>query len=232
MATLLQTRTARRVRGVLLGVLLFALVSLWVLPVTSAAVRTGLSALIALMILTNSVWTVLITEWIWDRRATAPALTGPPDAGEMGMTEPSVTWERVGDHAQGPVIVVRFSGVYPRGFAGNRFAYLMVGSLESVLVETGAAGVVLDLTELDYGWGDAIGGLAMPLQCGTRVPAGASSGKLGRFRPAAAVASGITAQALKPLLEPHTLLGIAGVKLFPTTLEAVVHVEEVLDRAG
>jgi len=77
MATLLQTRTARLVRGVLLGVLLIALVTLWYFPVASAAVRMGLGALIALMILTSAVWTVLITEWIWDRRAKALASPGP-----------------------------------------------------------------------------------------------------------------------------------------------------------
>jgi hypothetical protein len=92
----------------------------------------------------------------------------------------------------------------------------MIGFLQSILDETRAAGVIIDLTSLDYVWGDTIGGLAMPLRKGARV------------RPAVIVAAGRTADALQPLLEPNLLLGIAGVRLVRTRQEALAYLDQVL----
>jgi hypothetical protein len=77
MATLLQTQTACVVKRRFLAVVTTVLVMLWVFPAGHTAVRVVLSALLILMILTRDVWTILITEWIWDRRPRAsPALSG------------------------------------------------------------------------------------------------------------------------------------------------------------
>lgn len=131
--------------------------------------------------------------------------------------EPSASWERIGDHARGPLIAVRFGGLYPLGAEGVEFGRAMVGFLRSVLAETNAAGVIFDLTALEYVWGDGIGELGMALF------------EKGRgFRPAAIVAMGGTAHALEPLCEPNLLLGIAGVKIVRTRDEARAQVEQAL----
>ena len=114
--------------------------------------------------------------------------------------------------------MVSFGGVYSPDAAGVAFADAMIQSLRSALAETRAAGVVLDLTALDYVWGDTICGLAMPLL---------DKGK--GFRPAAIVAAGRTAKALEPLLAPNFLLGMAGMKLVRTREEALAHLERALD---
>lgn len=139
----------------------------------------------------------------------------------QGLKEfpPSAPWERVGDHVRGPLIAVKFGGTYPPGSAGNDFAQWMVRCLRRVLAETGAAGVILDLSELDYSMGDAIGGLAAPLM------------EAGCRRPAAIVANGSTARALEPLLAPNYILGVAGIKLFSTREDALARLRRVLDRA-
>jgi hypothetical protein len=77
MATLLQTQTARVVKRGFLAVVTTILAVLWAFPVVHMAVRVVLSAILILLILTRNVWTILITEWIWDRRPrAAPALSG------------------------------------------------------------------------------------------------------------------------------------------------------------
>ena len=133
------------------------------------------------------------------------------------MSKPSTSWEKIGDHARGPLIAVKFGGTIPPGSAGNGFAGAMVEYLRSVVAENHAPGVVLDLSELDYRSGDAIGGLATPLIV---------DGKC--CRPAAIVATGSTAQALAPLLAPNFILGVAGIKIFPTREEAREYVEQRL----
>lgn len=76
MATLLDTHTARVVKRRFLAVVTTLLVVLWAFPVVHMAVRVVLSAILILLILTRNVWTILITEWIWDRRPrTSPALS-------------------------------------------------------------------------------------------------------------------------------------------------------------
>lgn len=135
------------------------------------------------------------------------------------MSNLSSSLEKLGDHPRGPLIAVNFSGVYPPGSAGNEFARAMVEFLRSALATTPACGVVLDLTQLDYVWGDAIGGLAIPFLAGGEV-----------FRCAAIVATGRTARALEPLLGPNFLMGVAGMQLAETKQQALAIVEEALAR--
>ncbi len=116
-------------------------------------------------------------------------------------------------HVSPSTIVVQYVGSYPPGSEGNDLAHGMVEFLKKAIAEAKPEAVILDLTQLDYTWGDAICGLAMMLYDGNR------------FRPAALIATGKTAEALKPLFEPLILFGIAGVKLVGTMDEAVEHVE-------
>jgi uncharacterized protein (TIGR02246 family) len=197
--------------------------------------RIGLSVILALLVLGNAVWTALITEWIGNRRPSphrspvngalrtaeeerhqAKDQSVPTEAvAPSAETKPTFSWERISEHARGSLIAVSFGGVYPPGSAGAELAKAMIGSLQSVLDER-TAGVIIDLTSLDYVWGDTICGLAMPLT------------EKKRICPAAIVAKGRTAEALRPLFQPNVLLGIAGVKLFRTRQEAIAYFEQAL----
>ncbi len=139
-------------------------------------------------------------EKLWFGRAAKPFTIQIP-----------ASWKRLGPSA----IVVQYGGSYPPGSKGNDFAHAMIEFLEKAIAEAKPEAVIPDLTQLDYVWGDAICGLAMALYDGAR------------FRPAALIATGKTAEALKPLFEPSILFGIAGVKLVGTMDEAVEHVERV-----
>jgi hypothetical protein len=127
-------------------------------------------------------------------------------------------WEHAGDHPRGPVIVVRYGGVYASGSEGDSSAKAMFAFLQSVVAETRPAGVILDLTGLEYEWGDGIAALALALH---------EPGK--GFRPAVFVATGRTAEAMQPLLAPSFLPGIAGMKLVHTREEAVALLNRALD---
>src|ERR1051326_1425866 len=138
------------------------------------------------------------------------------------MSKPSTNWEQIGEHGCGPLIAVSFAGVYPPGSEGNEFATAMVDFLWSVVAETRPCGVVLDLTELDYQFGDAIAGLATPLRVDDK-----------SFRPSAIVAKKETAHALELLLGPQWLMGIAGMKLVHTREEALEQIKRKLrEQAG
>jgi hypothetical protein len=122
-----------------------------------------------------------------------------------------------------PLLAVVFGGRYAPGSEGNEFAREMVRYLRATLNEVQPAGVLFDLTMLDYVWGDAIGELAIPLM---------GKGRNGppHFLPSAVVATGQTAHALKPLLQPKFILGIAGVRLFGTRKKAVRYLEKTIGR--
>lgn len=125
----------------------------------------------------------------------------------------SAAWEFVPGTREDPLIVVRYAGVYPRGSAGNEFANAMSRFLVGALFESKAAAVIFDMTALDYRWGDSICALALPLLDAER-----------RFRPAAIVATGGTADALCALMSQDTVLGMANVKLFQAWDEALSQV--------
>jgi hypothetical protein len=94
----------------------------------------------------------------------------------------------------------------------------MIDYFRSVLVATNAAAVLFDFQSLQYTWGDAIGGLALPLlQAGT-----------GHVRPSAIVAQGRTADALVPLLGPQFIFGVVGTRMFDNIPEAVEHLHRAL----
>jgi hypothetical protein len=82
----------------------------------------------------------------------------------------------------------------------------------AVVAEAQSAAALLDLTALDYEWGDALAGLALPLRTGAK-----------GCRPFCFVATGRTAEVIRPLVGPNWLLGILGGTLFETRQEAVAH---------
>jgi serine/threonine protein kinase len=120
--------------------------------------------------------------------------------------------ERVCESPQGPVVAVSFRGFYPPGSLGNEHARQMRDYLAAVVAEAEPAAALLDLTALDYESGDALGGLALPLRKG-------ATGCL----PFCIVATGRTAEAVRPLVSPNWLLGVLGGKLFETRQEAVAY---------
>lgn len=280
-----------------------ALAALWGFPSGSVASRAAQSAVLVLFMIESPIWTIAITEEIWDRRRPQHSLPDPlseaavvemrdqdgvrvafPEARDakewydvmrpgdtltfltidgaelllsrasegttalrhvpadgsppyetsslhadqlrcivlrfledpvdarslMNGDAPHANWERLPPYVLPPVIAVSFGGILPPGSEGNRFAKAMADFLSAALSATNAAGVVIDLTGLSYEWGDGIGGLAMPF--------------LGSGRAAAIVATGATAEALRPLTAPPFLLGVAGIAIFAAREEAQAHV--------
>src|SRR5262249_61233823 len=96
--------------------------------------------------------------------------------------------------------------------------------LQNVVATAEPAGVVIDLTELDYTYGDAIGGLALPFL--NRIREGR------RIMPVGIVATGPTATALAPLLGANWVLGLVGAKLFASRDAAVAYIRSALSLRG
>ena len=110
----------------------------------------------------------------------------------------------------GPILQICFCGEYPHGSSGNSAAEIVECTLASAVAKLSPAGVIIDFSELEYTWSDAISRLATPL----RRPDGA-------FLPACIVASGETARSLTPLMGSKWLFGIAGVRLVGTVDDAL-----------
>jgi hypothetical protein len=133
------------------------------------------------------------------------------------MFKLDVVYERIAETPKGPIVALVFRGTYRPGSAGNEFAQEMISFLNSVLADENPAAVMFDLTALDYVWGDGIARLAMPLL-----------DKSSRSRPAAIVAIGGTAVAIKPLLQPGWLPSLAGMRLFDSRREAVAYLQRAI----
>jgi hypothetical protein len=131
----------------------------------------------------------------------------------------AVRHELLQNTPDGPIVAVNLTGTFGPGSEGNPFAVEIAGYLRSTIQQTLPVAGLFDLTELDYVWGDAIAGLAMPLMV-EKDPI--------HFLPSAIVVTGHTAQALQWLLEPRCLFGIAGIRLFSTREEAVADLQATL----
>jgi len=131
--------------------------------------------------------------------------------------KPRPTFEQVLEHERGPVVAVTFPGTYRPGSEGNDDAATMVAYLRYVLSATKPAAVIFDVRDLEYSWGDGIGGLALAL-----------FERSTSFCPSAIVAVGPTARSLQPLLDRPFAFGIAGTKMFGTVPEAIAHLERAL----
>jgi hypothetical protein len=96
-------------------------------------------------------------------------------------------------------VVIRFVGVYPPGSAGNDLAGRMKLFVMRSIYGVAQKKVIIDLTELDYVWGDAICQVfyvAIEADCELTV-----------------VAQGRTLESLKPLFTNQWLPGAFGAKL-------------------
>lgn len=144
---------------------------------------------------------------------------GSPDLSEMSKL--TATSEQILRQHGGPILAIAFAGMYPPGSEGNECAAEMVAYVRSALSTTNTAAMLFDLRNLDYTWGDAIGGLAVALM-----------EKNASFRPSAIVAVGPTARALEPLLSRRFVIGFAGAKMFDNVPDAVSHSERVLKAGG
>ena len=117
-------------------------------------------------------------------------------------------------------MTVVFTGRLLPGSAGNDLTRQFVDDLNHIVRTQPPAGVVLDLTNFDYTFGDAIGGLACAFLDRVR---------RGRWiMPVAIVATGRTATALAPLLEPSWILSVIGAHLFDGREAAIAHVRSAL----
>ena len=91
--------------------------------------------------------------------------------------------------------------------------------LAAVVADLEPAAALLDLTAMDYDWGDGLAELALPLRTGTT-----------DCRPFCIVATRRTAEAIRPLVGPNWLLGSLGGKLFETRQEAVAYLVACLQK--
>ncbi len=119
---------------------------------------------------------------------------------------------------RGSIAAISFCGLYPLGSLGNEHAREMRESLAKLVGETNPAAVLIDFTDLEYEWGDGICELVRPLRTTSKT---LRPGCHLATRPFCLVATGKTAEALAPLVEPRFLLGTAGGKLFATRAEAL-----------
>ena len=125
----------------------------------------------------------------------------------------SSTTECVLEPGAGPVVIVKFSGYYPPGSAGNDVSGAMRNSVGEAVKKHSPSGVVLDMSDLDYVWGDGILGIFLPLD----------KGGFKDFIASCVVAEGRTAQAFRSLLDSYhtSLFDMAKSELIENVEEAV-----------
>jgi hypothetical protein len=60
------------------------------------------------------------------------------------------------------ILVIKYSGVYRVGSGGNADAAFMLALAKAAISYTDPDGIVLDISELDYQWGDDVEEIAGP----------------------------------------------------------------------
>ena len=138
----------------------------------------------------------------------------------LQSVQTSIQWESASDVADGAIMTVSFTGRLLPGSAGNELTGHFADDLNDIVRTHQPVGVVLDLTDLDYAFGDAIGALAYPFL--DRVRGGCWA------MPVAIVATGRTAAALAPLFEPNWILGAIGAQLFGGRDAAIAYIRSAL----
>lgn len=106
---------------------------------------------------------------------------------------------------QGPIIRITFSGDYPPGSGGSHVAGAMQVITWKAVRELKPVGVIFDLLELRYVWGDGISRLVWPLL---------KDKKHFHFIPSCLLAQGDTAKALAPLVGSNWLPGLLSCPMF------------------
>ena len=115
----------------------------------------------------------------------------------------------------GSIIHFKFKGIYPPGSQGNPTASQMIEYIEKVLTNYNCIGVIFNLLELNYIYGDAICGIVKPLWTDKGIT------------PSCIIAKGKTAMAIEPLLGSHFLLGLAGCKLFRSYEDGIYYLKSL-----
>ena len=121
---------------------------------------------------------------------------------------------------RGSVVEIGFAGEYPPESVGKHAATMMDYVTQVVSKENPSA-VLFNLTEYEYGAGDAIGQIVIPLL----------DHEKRSFKPACVVAKGRTAKALEWFFAPNVIFGIAGMKLFSDVAEGLVFLKKRLETA-
>jgi len=123
----------------------------------------------------------------------------------------SVQASTVSSAPDGDVIVLRCSGILLPAPDGNADMAEMLKTVRARIADLQPAGVVFDLNELRYSWGDHIGGLAHAVV--ERDPVG--------IKPSCVVANGKTAEALQPLFRSSFIFGMYDIPLLQSVEEGV-----------
>jgi hypothetical protein len=104
----------------------------------------------------------------------------------------------------GLIVEITFAGHLADGSQGNSDANEMKAYVAAVVKNDRPIAILFNLTDLCYHFGDAIGGIAVPLFVKTKSAI-----------PACFVANGETARALEWFFKKNMIFGFAGFKLFP-----------------
>jgi hypothetical protein len=116
---------------------------------------------------------------------------------------------------RGAIVEVAFTGRFDTGSHGNSDANEMAEYVLGVVKNDRPAAVLFNLRNLQYEFGDAIGGIALPLM---------AKGK--SAIPACFVAGDTTARALQWFFQKNAIFGIAGFKMFADLDEAIAFLKE------
>ena len=128
----------------------------------------------------------------------------------------------LGGGAGGPIVGLGIIGFYPPGSAGNEHAEAIKRRVADLRSGFAPAAVVIDLTRMDYVWGNGLGGALMPLFSRTD----------GRSPVVALVATGRTGKAVRSFFDDRTS-ELLGLRVFDDREAALRHlVSETTVPAG
>jgi len=116
---------------------------------------------------------------------------------------------------RGFIVEIVFSGCCGEGSQGNPETSEMAAYVMTVVKNDRPAAILFNLSNLEYEFGDAIGGIALPLMLDKK-----------SVIPACFVANGTTAQALERFFQRDMIFGIAGFKLFPDHEQGLAFLKE------
>lgn len=115
--------------------------------------------------------------------------------------------------AAGPIIEIGFRGKHRDGCGNDLIRYV-----RQTVRELHPAGVMVNLSDFRYMWGDDIGALLFPL----------FEGQTGRLLPFCIVASGCTARSLKSLFELTKLPDLVNARYFDNARDGLAYLRNEL----
>jgi hypothetical protein len=121
---------------------------------------------------------------------------------------------------RGLIVEIAFSGRFGLGYEGNLHANEMKAYVTEVVKTNVPVAVLFNLTSMHYEFGDAIGGIAVPLFIRKK-----------SFIPACVVAREETARALQCFFEKRMIFDVAGFKLFHDSEQGLEFLREASQHA-